>query len=72
MLWNLDQGANGWHKSSYSADDSDCIEIGTFSTAHPETPAIAVRDTKHHRTGPLLAFTAASWAAFLAEVKATP
>lgn len=69
MLRKLDQGASNWHKSSYSGQGGDCVETGKFPVSHPA--AIAVRDTKHHRTGPVLAFSADAWSAFLAEVKKT-
>lgn len=56
----LDQGACGWGKSSYSGEHADCVETGRFPVG-----VIAVRDTKHHRTGPVLAFGAPAWTAFL-------
>lgn len=65
MPQNLDQGATDWHKSSYSDHQGDCVETGTF----PDARGVAVRDTKHHRTGPVLAFSADAWSAFLAKVK---
>ncbi|MFF4603720.1 DUF397 domain-containing protein [Streptomyces sp. NPDC001339] len=71
MSRNLDQGASGWRKSSYSAERDECVETGTFPVTHPAGPTIAVRDTKHHRTGPVVAFTADAWSAFLAEIKKT-
>jgi hypothetical protein len=48
-----------WMKSSYSgADTPSCVEIA----ATPE--AVHVRDSKNP-TGPLLALTPTTWAAFL-------
>jgi hypothetical protein len=50
----------GWRTSSYTGS-ANCVEV---SSAHPA--GIAVRDTKH-RTGPVLAFAAPQWRAFLAQ-----
>jgi hypothetical protein len=41
-----------WHKSSYSSQDGNCVEVAANS---PGT--VAVRDSKHP-DGPKLAFTA--------------
>jgi hypothetical protein len=60
----LDQGAYGWHKASFSADQSDCVEVGQFPAG-----GIAVRDTKADGSGPVLAFSAEAWSAFVADVK---
>jgi hypothetical protein len=60
----LDQGASGWHKSSASADQSECVEVGEFPTGD-----VAVRDTKADKSGPVLGFTASAWSAFVADVK---
>ncbi|MER6303952.1 DUF397 domain-containing protein [Kitasatospora sp. NPDC001539] len=56
--------AQGWRKSSYSAQASECVEIGDVSTG-----GIAVRDSKDPN-GPALAFPADAWTAFVAAVKA--
>ena len=54
-----------WRKSNRSGDNGGtCVEVGTAG------PAVAVRDSKHP-DGPLLAFTADSWKAFTAQVKAS-
>ncbi|GDY32201.1 DUF397 domain-containing protein [Gandjariella thermophila] len=50
-----------WHKSSYSASDTNCVEVA-FTTS-----LVAVRDSKNP-TGPLLAFAPAEWRAFLRTV----
>ncbi|GLP71275.1 hypothetical protein RKD27_005085 [Streptomyces sp. SAI-126] len=52
-----------WFKSSYSSgnDGNSCVEIA----AAPRT--VHVRDSKHDTTGPRLAFTPASWAAFVSQ-----
>jgi hypothetical protein len=48
-----------WRKSSYSANSSDCVEIG---------PGIGVRDSKAPVTH--LPVSAEAWSAFLDVVKA--
>jgi hypothetical protein len=61
----MDVTGVAWRKSSYSGDNGgDCIEVGTPG------PAVAVRDSKHP-DGPKLAFAAATWKAFTAQLKAT-
>jgi hypothetical protein len=40
------------------------VEVGS-----PRLAAVTVRDTKHHGTGPSLAFTPLAWRSFLAAVK---
>ena len=60
----MDVTAVGWRKSSYSGDNGGaCVEVGTTG------PAVAVRDSKHPDS-PQLAFTAASWKTFTAQLKA--
>ncbi|MGH3245679.1 MAG: DUF397 domain-containing protein [Trebonia sp.] len=52
-----------WRKSSYSGSSGgDCVEVA--SAAH----TVMVRDTKDHDGG-TLAFTAGSWAAFMASLR---
>ncbi|MET8824863.1 DUF397 domain-containing protein [Streptomyces sp. NPDC004610] len=52
--------APSWCKSSHSGGDGDdCVEIATC----PHT--IHVRDSKNRHTGPQLALTPTTWAAFL-------
>jgi Domain of unknown function (DUF397) len=54
-----------WRKSSHSGSNGGtCVEVGTAG------PALAVRDSKHP-DGPLLAFAAATWQAFIAQLKAS-
>ncbi|MEV0703682.1 DUF397 domain-containing protein [Saccharopolyspora sp. NPDC050389] len=52
-----------WRKSSYSTggNDAACVEVAFAG------PAVAVRDSKEP-DGPVLAFPASSWAAFLGRV----
>ncbi|WP_406217376.1 DUF397 domain-containing protein [Streptomyces canus] len=52
-----------WFKSSYSGgnDGESCVEIAA-------TPGrVHVRDSKNAPTGPHLAFTPASWTAFVSQ-----
>jgi Domain of unknown function (DUF397) len=71
-----------WRKSGYSVANGACVEVGTMakSTFSGDTNCVEagtcacggdvlVRDTKD-REGPVLRFTPAEWAAFLAGAKA--
>ncbi|MET7287911.1 DUF397 domain-containing protein [Streptomyces sp. NPDC005573] len=61
----LIQGASEtWMKSSYSAGNGACVEVKS-----PTVSALAVRDSKVVE-GPVLAFPAAAWNAFVTSVKA--
>ncbi len=51
-----------WRKSSYSATESNCVEIARTASG------IAVRDSKDP-DGPVLTFTAEQWRAFLARAR---
>ncbi|MFE7611184.1 DUF397 domain-containing protein [Streptomyces celluloflavus] len=52
-----------WFKSSYSSNGGNCVEVAA------NVPGIVpVRDSKDPH-GPALAFPAASWRSFVAEVK---
>lgn len=54
---------SNWHKSSYSPNGSDCVEVR-------ESPdAVDVRDTRHRDAGHL-SFPGVEWSAFLADVRA--
>ena len=52
----------GWHKSTFSGNNG-CVEVARLGDG------AVVRDTKD-RSGPVLRFTEAEWAAFVAGVKA--
>jgi hypothetical protein len=66
MHEEIDQGAVGWHKARASADRDECVEVGTPVDG---PAAVAVRDTKANRTGPVLGFSAEAWTAFVDDVK---
>ncbi|MFG2128735.1 DUF397 domain-containing protein [Streptomyces sp. NPDC048751] len=52
-----------WTKSSYSVGNGECVEVKS-----PTLSALAVRDSKDPQ-GPVLAFPADAWSAFVASVK---
>jgi Domain of unknown function (DUF397) len=54
-----------WRKSSRSATSGDCVEVGTS----PDTPMVAIRDSKLGDGRPTLTFTPAEIGAFLHGVK---
>ncbi|WP_128375121.1 DUF397 domain-containing protein [Streptomyces cavernae] len=59
----IQQGATDtWTKSSYSTGNGACVEVRS-----PLVRSLAVRDSKV-QDGPVLAFPADSWNAFVAEV----
>ncbi|GGW15028.1 DUF397 domain-containing protein [Streptomyces capoamus] len=61
----LIQGASEtWMKSSYSAGNGACVEVKS-----PTAVELAVRDSKTPE-GPVLAFPADAWNAFVSSVKA--
>ncbi|MET9774846.1 DUF397 domain-containing protein [Streptomyces sp. NPDC006367] len=58
------QGATeSWTKSSYSGGNGACVEVKS-----PVVSALAVRDSKTPE-GPVLAFPADAWNAFVTSVK---
>ncbi|QDQ12104.1 MULTISPECIES: DUF397 domain-containing protein [Streptomyces] len=60
----IQQGASpSWTKSSYSTGNGACVEVKS-----PVLHAISVRDSKV-TGGPVLAFPADSWNAFVTEVR---
>lgn len=56
---------HGWRKSRYSENGANCVEV------RPTADGIALRDSKDRGDGPVLAFDARVWAAFLAASGAT-
>jgi len=59
-----DISRTSWRKSSFSAMNGNCVEIGWLQSGR-----IGVRDTKDHGGGPVLIFSDAEWSAFIAGVK---
>jgi uncharacterized protein DUF397 len=53
-----------WHKSSYSSQDGNCVEVATNL---PRT--VAIRDSKDPE-GPAMLIRAAEWRAFVRGLKA--
>ena len=54
----------GWRKSSFSSGNGgNCLEAGNAG------PAVAVRDTKQHGEGPVLAFSTRAWRSFTVELR---
>ena len=56
--------ALSWRKSSWSAYNGNCVEVGTLRDGR-----VAVRDTKKAGCGPTLVFGAEAWGSFLASLK---
>ncbi len=54
--------ASGWRKSSYSGQDTNCVEVGRTGAG------AAVRDSKDRAAGYVTA-DRGQWQAFLAKVK---
>jgi hypothetical protein len=52
-----------WRTSTRTDNQGNCVEVAAT------TSAVLVRDTKD-RSGPVLRFEPAAWAAFVADVKA--
>lgn len=57
------QKSSSWRKSSYSAANGDCVEVGHLADCR-----IGVRDSKD-ASAAVLTFTPAGWRAFVSEVK---
>jgi len=58
----IDLSRAEWHKSSYSSQDGNCVEVATNL---PGT--VAVRDSKY-RQGPALAVSCHDWQVFVRKV----
>jgi len=70
-----DRMFTGWRKSSRSAANGGCVEVGTSwqksngLDVSATEPSVGVRDTKQHGAGPVLEFQGEAWQHFLREVK---
>ena len=53
-----------WHKSSYSSNEGECVEVAELADG-----TRLVRDTKD-RNGPVLRFSGGAWRRFTDSVKA--
>ena len=73
----------GWRKSSHSAANGNCPEVGVVGWRKPRRsagngacvevqggPVIGVRDSKLAGSSPVLAFPSQAWAAFTDRLKA--
>ncbi|MFE2105133.1 DUF397 domain-containing protein [Kitasatospora sp. NPDC059463] len=58
-----DLRGTAWRKSSYSAQQGQCVEVAIGSSGR-----VPVRDSKDPE-GPALAFSACAWQSFLAGVR---
>ncbi|GAA4242571.1 hypothetical protein GCM10022254_76120 [Actinomadura meridiana] len=55
-----------WRKSSHSAANSDCVEVGRSIQG-----AIGVRDTKQGDAGAVLHFSPCEWATFIQAIRSS-
>ena len=62
-MHEMDLSRAEWHKSSYSSQDGNCVEVATNMSG-----TVAVRDSKHPE-GPRLLIPAAEWRAFVRGLK---
>jgi hypothetical protein len=60
----MDLTSAEWHKSSYSTNNGNCVEV-----ARSLPGVVAVRDSKDP-DGPALVFTAGEWRAFVSGARA--
>ncbi|MDH6189779.1 hypothetical protein M2168_002811 [Streptomyces sp. CZ24] len=56
-----------WHKSSYSANGGDCVEVA--ANLAPTHGLVPVRDSKNP-SGPVLTFSAAAFSSFVTGAQA--
>lgn len=63
-LMDADALDAGWRKASRSVNNGACVEVGSARAA------VMVRDSVDP-SGPVVAYPAATWQAFLANAKAT-
>lgn len=63
-MTDIDLSRADWHKSSYSSQNGNCVEVATNL---PDV--VAVRDSKDPE-GSVLVVTADAWRAFIVQVQA--
>jgi hypothetical protein len=63
-MTDIDLSRADWHKSSYSSQNGNCVEVATNL---PDV--VAVRDSKNPE-GSVLVVTADVWRAFIVQVQA--
>lgn len=61
-MQRVDLQSAEWFKSSYSNGNGSCVEVAFLGDA------VAYRDTKQQRKGPVLTSTVEGWQAFIASV----
>jgi Domain of unknown function (DUF397) len=59
----MDLSRAEWHKSSYSSQDGNCVEVATNLAG-----IVVVRDSKE-RQGPVLPLTRPGWQALVRQIK---
>jgi hypothetical protein len=62
-MTGIDLSRAEWHKSSYSSQDGNCVEV-----AHNLPGVVAVRDSKNP-DGSMLVVTLEEWREFLSSLK---
>ena len=63
-MHEMDLSRAEWHKSSYSSQDGNCVEVATNLPG-----SVAIRDSKHPEDSGLLV-PSAEWRAFVRSLKA--
>lgn len=62
-MMTLPHGPEGWRKSSYSAQETNCVEVGRLATG-----AAAIRDTKNRAAG-YFTTTGPQWQSFVDAIR---
>jgi Domain of unknown function (DUF397) len=58
-----DEAVSAWRVATHTGGQGNCVEVGRSATA------VAVRDTKHRNSGPVLRFPPSAWQAFTKQLK---